>query len=224
MKTRSLRLTSAVEFRASAIEPDGTFAGYGSVFGTIDAFGDTIASGAFRASLAQHAARGTMPALLWQHRDEAPIGTWLSMEEDATGLACVGKLTLSVAQAAEAYALLKARSITGLSIGFKAVAWTNAPSGVRLLTEIDLWEVSIVTFPANLAARVTEVRSAPGSIREFEAVLRDALGFSAREAKRLASGGWPALDDRDDRSAVAELVRDLRSRTDEMTSFAKGFP
>jgi uncharacterized protein len=188
------RLSPAYEIKRATVQADGTFTGYASTFdGPADAYGDTIARGAFTKSLAKHKAEGTAPAMLWQHHPDEPIGTWLSFTEDAAGLAVTGKLATGTTKGAEAHDLLKQKAITGLSIGFvipKGGA-TNGPKG-RRLTELELWEVSLVTFPANTAARVIEVRS----IKEFEAHLRDS-GFPKAAALKLASGGWPALDGRD---------------------------
>lgn len=186
---------------------DGTVEGYGSVFGVLDNYDDVIAPGAFVKSLAAHASAGTLPAMLYQHDATMPIGVWLEMVEDAKGLRIKGRLALDTVKGAEAYALLKMGALSGLSIGFVSVAWTYDQQDVRTLTEVDLWEVSLVTFPANEAARITGVKAADvagiKTIRQAEQSLRDA-GFSADAAKAfIAEVKRIALDGRDAHEATA---------------------
>jgi len=147
----------ALELRAAG--DDGTVEGYGSVFGVRDNYDDVIAAGAFAASLKEHKAAGTMPAMLWQHSPDEPIGVWEEIAEDAKGLRVKGRLALDTARGREAHALLKMGALNGLSIGFVARAWRYENEDVRVLTEIDLWEVSLVTFPANAKARITQVKT-----------------------------------------------------------------
>ncbi|MEX5744663.1 HK97 family phage prohead protease [Massilia sp. X63] len=193
-----------------AVGDDGTVEGYGSVFGVRDNYDDVIAPGAYLASLAAHKSAGTMPAMLWQHDATAPIGVWLEMVEDAKGLRIKGKLALDTVKGAEAYALLKMGALNGLSIGFVSKQWTyDRETDVRTLTEVDLWEVSLVTFPANDKARITGVKAADvagiKTIRQAEQALRDA-GFSADTAKAfLAEVKRIALDERDAHGAAAAL-------------------
>lgn len=139
---------------------DGSIEGYGSVFGVKDAYDDIIAAGAFKGSLAEHKAAGTMPAMLWQHEPDEPIGIWTEMVEDAKGLLIKGQLALDTVRGKEAHALLKMGALNGLSIGFVSKEWSyDRETDVRTLTKIDLWEVSLVTFPANGKARVTNVKA-----------------------------------------------------------------
>lgn len=193
-----------------AVGDDGTVEGYGSVFGVRDAYDDVIAAGAYAASLAQHKAAGTMPAMLWQHDPSAPIGVWTEMVEDTKGLRIKGKLALDTVKGAEAYALLKMGALNGLSIGFIAKQWGyDRDTDVRTLTEVDLWEVSMVTFPANDKSRITGIKAADlagiKTIRQAEQALRDA-GFSADAAKALiAEVKRIALDERDAHEAAAAL-------------------
>lgn len=126
--------------------------GYASLFERMDGAGDIIRRGAFQASLR---ARKERLAMLWQHDPATPIGLWTSMLEDSIGLKVSGYLIKDVAQAREAASLIAAGAATGLSIGFKArQAFRPAGKGPRILTDIDLWEVSIVTFPQAEGARV----------------------------------------------------------------------
>lgn len=181
------RQQRAFSFEARA-DIDGAVEGYGSVFGVQDSYDDVVMPGAFAASIAAHRAAGTMPAMLWQHDANEPIGVWSEIREDDNGLYMKGRLALATGGGSKAYELLKMGAINGLSIGFmtKSAEW-NTETGVREVREIELWEVSLVTFPANTAARVTAVRAADigkiTTIRQAEAVLRDAAGFS-RDAAR----------------------------------------
>lgn len=171
-------LRSPLRVKATDIGEDGVFSGYGSVFNTVDSGGDYIINGAFAETLAQHANDNTRAKLLWQHRHEEPIGSWIEMREDDHGLYCKGRLLLDVAKAREAYALLKAGELDGLSIGYECQQWEFAQpdelqskygyvgmhmqaGSVRVLKQIDLWEVSLVTFPMNAAARVDAVKAVP---------------------------------------------------------------
>lgn len=205
------RQTRSYALQIKATGDDGAIEGYGSVFGELDSYDDSIAPGAFAASLKAHKAAGTMPAMLWQHDADDPIGIWLEMTEDAKGLRVKGQLCLDTACGKEAYALLKMGALKGLSIGFISKAWEyDSTTDIRTLTEVDLWEVSLVTFPANRASTVTNVKaSAVGgieTIRQAEKALRDA-GFSIDAAKALvASVKRIALDERDAHEAAAAMT------------------
>lgn len=189
---------------------DGTIEGYASVFGVKDNWDDIIVPGAFLATLNAHKAAGTMPALLWQHENDKPIGIWQEMVEDARGLRVKGQLALETSRGKEAHALLKMGAINGLSIGFISKAWSyDNETDVRTLTEVDLWEVSLVTFPANQDARVTSVKSSPDTLetpKDIERLLRDA-GFSRSDATALVSRAMRMGEDRRDsaKSSAAAL-------------------
>jgi len=178
-----------VGFELKAIGADGTVEGYGSVFGVRDNYDDVIAKGAFIQSLKDHKAAGTMPAMLWQHDADKPIGVWTEMVEDEKGLRIKGQLAMETVKGKEAHALLKMGALNGLSIGFMSKEWAyDRDTEVRTLTAIDLWEVSLVTFPANEKARVTNVKSADElqAPKDAEKVLRDA-GFSKSDATAFVS-------------------------------------
>lgn len=202
------RETRAYALSIRAAE-DGTIEGYGSVFGNRDAYDDVIVPGAFAATMARHKEAGTMPALLWQHDSDRPIGVWTEMSEDDTGLKVKGRLALDTMGGREAHALLKMGAITGLSIGFIATQWAyDRTAEIRMLTEIDLWEVSLVTFPANGKARITGVKAADvakiETIRQAEKALRDA-GLSDDTAKAFVAAVKRIVsDERDARDAAAK--------------------
>lgn len=189
--------------------PSGTdamsFAGYGAVFGNVDAYGDVIAPGAFADSLAESVKSGVWPAMLLQHggwgltsQDLMPIGIWTSLAEDGKGLPVEGKLA-ATPRGQEAYALLKMEprpAITGLSIGYIAKKWTarsKPEEPRRVLEKVDLVEISLVTFPANPKARVTGVKGMEMQEREFERWLMQDAGFSRSEARVIINQGFKSL-------------------------------
>jgi HK97 family phage prohead protease len=144
---------------------DGAFEGYASVFGNADLARDVVMPGAFRDSLAQKGPAGVR--LLWQHDPGCPIGLWLALEEDSYGLYAAGKLDLELRAGREAYRMLRKGALDGLSIGYRTRAERRcAITGLRQLDRIDLWEISLVTFPLQPKARVNrahaETRSPPG--------------------------------------------------------------
>jgi HK97 family phage prohead protease len=143
----------------SAVEADGTFSGYASLFGKADLGRDMVMPGAFRASLLKRGTAGVK--LLFQHDPKEPIGAWLDIREDANGLFVKGRLTAGVARAREVLSLMRAGALDGLSIGYRTVRGvTDAKTGIRRLVEVDLWEISVVTFPMLPGARVVSVKSA----------------------------------------------------------------
>lgn len=138
------------------MDAEGVFAGYASLFDVVDTQRDVVLPGAFRDTLLR---RESPVKLLWQHKLDAPIGVITQLFEDARGLYIEGRLLLEVAQAREAYALLKAGAVSGLSIGYAPRKYVRDPdTGVRRLQAVDLVEVSLVTLPANTAAQVTVVK------------------------------------------------------------------
>lgn len=145
-------------FDSAGIAADGAFAGYASLFDVPDLTNDVIAPGAFAETLARRGARNIK--LLFQHDAAQPIGVWKSLREDSRGLHAEGQLTLDNTKARDILALLRSGAIDGLSIGFRAVDATRVgKSGPRRLTRIDLWEISVVTFPMLPGARVTSVKT-----------------------------------------------------------------
>ena len=149
--------TKRVALDRGAVARDGGIAGYASVFGGVDQSGDVVAAGAFGKSLARRGAGQVR--MLWQHDPYEPIGVWEMIAEDAHGLRVRGRVLGDVARGREVLALLRSGAVDGLSIGFKTVrSHTDDLTGVRTLLEIELWEISVVTFPMNEAARVETVK------------------------------------------------------------------
>ena len=150
-------------------------AGYASLFGKIDQGGDVVQKGAYAASLKRLAARGGRVKMLWQHDPGQPIGVWDEVREDATGLWVKGRILTEVEKGREAAALLAAGAIDGLSIGYRTVKAERDGKGQRLLSELELWEVSLVTFPMLPEARVAAKADALDSDwRDMAAVFEDA--------------------------------------------------
>jgi HK97 family phage prohead protease len=140
--------------RDLAVVDGRTIQGYASLFGTCDQGGDVVEPGAYAASLAALTAAGRRVKMLWQHDPAEPIGIWDEVREDARGLFVRGRLLEGVARAREAAALIEAGAIDGLSIGYKTLKAVKDDQGRRHLAEVELWEVSLVTFPMLPGARV----------------------------------------------------------------------
>ena len=138
------------------VDAEGRFSGYASLFGVTDLAGDELQPGAFAASLARRGVDGVK--LLYQHDPAAPIGRWLDIAEDRKGLRVMGQLHAEVEKAREVASLMRAGILDGLSIGFRTVkARTEPRTGIRRVSEVDLWEISVVTFPMLPGARVTDL-------------------------------------------------------------------
>lgn len=193
-----------VNLEIKATKKDGSFEGYGSVFNVIDSYGDAIANGAFKDTLrAWRTKRNKLPPMLLQHGgwgmtaiDMVPIGKWDKMEEDDHGLYVEGHLiAMDTETTKRVYAAMEEKELDGLSIGFvtREARFGEKPTDpARTLLAVDLWELSVVTFPANDDARVGNVKAADMTERQFERFLREA-GFSHRDATTVALRGFKAL-------------------------------
>ncbi len=140
-----------------SMNADGTFEGFASLFGEEDLGRDVIEPGAFADSLN---ARGTSGIkMLFQHDPNQPIGVWQELKEVPRGLYARGQLMIDVARAREVLSLMIAGALDGLSIGFRTIkARKDANGGARYIEKVDLWEISIVTFPMQPLARVSAVK------------------------------------------------------------------
>lgn len=190
METKDIQLGD-IELKLSA--KAGTFEGYASTFGgEPDAYGDVIVAGAFKQTIAE---RKRPVLMLFQHNHTRVIGKWTRLEEDSKGLLVSGEFTPGHTDAQNAYASLKHEAVDGLSIGFRVKqdgAVYREADGVRLLTDLELIEISLVSRPANENATVIaeSVKSAIDAIdtwREFENVLRECGDFSASASKHLVA-------------------------------------
>ncbi|MCC5993409.1 MAG: HK97 family phage prohead protease [Rhodobacteraceae bacterium] len=154
--------------------------GYASLFGLRDKGGDMVMPGAYAASLKRLAARGERVRMLWQHDPAQPIGLWEEVFEDARGLCVRGRLLPDIARAQEARVLLEAGAVDGLSIGYRTIRAEALPGGGRKLIELDLWEVSLVTFPMQPEARIARKGCALAELAALTAKLRAAREAVAR--------------------------------------------
>lgn len=180
------RKAFATEWKADGAT--GTIEGYGAVFGNVDTYGDIILRGAFGNTMGKRKVK-----MLWQHDPEKPIGVWDEMREDDRGLWMKGRILTEVEKGREAIALMSAGAIDGLSIGYRTVD-AEFKEGNRVIKEIDLWETSIVTFPANEMAGAS-VKSIETE-RDLERVLIE-CGLSHKAAKSIAAKGKGYLGLRD---------------------------
>ena len=217
-------------FEVKGVDEKGVFSGYGSVFGNVDSYDEVVAPGAFAESLSAWKTAGRLPPVLWQHRSGEPVGPHLDMSEDGHGLFLKGQLLVDdVVRAKEARALMLAKAVNGLSIGFVTREDSyDRVSGIRTLKKVDLWEVSIVTFPANPQAQIANVKSAYGAMEtlaDVERHMREAHGLSKNESVALVSR-IKSLAGRSDSDAAADLLPGLiafqKSLTGRSDSDAKG--
>jgi Escherichia/Staphylococcus phage prohead protease len=158
MLAPSFESTAASVFAPrTSIDADGTVEGYASLFGEIDQARDMVMRGAFANTLSARGIRRV--PMLFQHDPSEPVGIWLELREDHRGLFARGRLIPEVARGRELLSLLRAGAIDGLSIGFRtAKARIDPKTRVRRLYAVDLWEISIVTFPMLTGARVRAVK------------------------------------------------------------------
>ena len=148
----------------ATIDGDGTVEGYASLFGEIDHARDMVMRGAFADTLASRGIR-RIP-MLFQHDPSEPVGIWLELREDFRGLFARGRLIPEVTRGRELISLLRAGAIDGLSIGFRASkARIDPKTRIRRLHAVDLWEISIVTFPLLAGARVRAVKHATSRVK-----------------------------------------------------------
>ncbi len=205
--TELKHLTFETEIKSDA---QGVFTGYGSIFGNEDQGNDIMKKGAFTKSLTKRPA--SKVKMLYQHKTDEPIGIFTDMYEDNKGLYVKGQLAMGTQKGREAYELLKMGALDGMSIGFKAdpdkQGYNENKRGVRTLKEVDLMEISLVTFPMNESALIETVKGNAKNIREWEKILRDAGGLSRTEAKIGAKALSESLNQRDaeDKQTLADLI------------------
>lgn len=213
-EAKSEKLDIQFEYKAEADQEEkGVFSGYGSIFGNKDLGNDVVVEGAFAKSIGRKGAKAVK--LLYQHRQDEPIGVFDEIIEDRRGLKVKGRLAMGTQRGREVYELMKMGALDGLSIGYRV-----DPKGVeydekgkrRLLKSVDLMEISAVTFPMNPRARVQAVKGAERTVREWEELLRDAGSLSRNEAKAAASAVAKALEQRDAVKAETPEVLDALTR------------
>lgn len=230
---RLVKLACGLELQLATSENNiGTFKGYGSVFNRLNTYDEVIAPGAFAKSLSKWKQRGNLPKMLLQHgggffggstEDGIPVGKYDVMQEDSKGLEVEGKLfALNTQKGQYIYEGLQSKALDGLSIGFCPVTYTTGQKDgepERTHTEVDLWECSIVTFPADGGATISEVRSGVPieeliKFSDYEDYLRE-VGFSRLQAKAFVSRFAKTLrqSDAERESAVDALSKFLNKHT-----------
>lgn len=195
LEDESKTLDVGFDIKADEGEGEGMFSGYGSIFGNKDLGNDVIQAGAFSKSIARKGARGVK--MLYQHKADEPIGVFEEILEDNRGLKVKGRLAMGTQKGREVYELMKMGAIDGLSIGYRVAqkGYHYEDNGKkRIIKEVELMEISAVTFPMNPRARVQAVKAADRTVREWEEILRDAGSLSRNEAKMAASAVHKALE------------------------------
>ena len=189
------RKGAAIDLQAAV--KTGVIEGYASLFNVVDSGGDIVAPGSYRASLERLAAEDRKIKMLWQHDPNAPIGIWDDVREDDKGLYVKGRVIQDVTKGREALKLIEAGAVDGLSIGYRTINAHKDENGRRILQKIELWEVSIVTFPMLPSATIASKTDVPNEIverlkagdrlteREFEKLAKG-VGLSNSQAERAA--------------------------------------
>lgn len=205
-------------FEVKSVGKDGSFEGYGSVFGELDSYRDIVMPGAFAKSLQEDfAAKGRKVPMLYQHDSCQPIGVYEDISEDGTGLYVKGQCNMDVQLGREAHSLMKQGALSGLSIGYNTITqeW-DAHNELRKLLQVKLREVSLVTFPAGDSARVQSVKSLMElhTLSDVEDYMRDVYGASKKEAVALASrikAIAPQSDSEPDAESLTKTLSIIRS-------------
>jgi HK97 family phage prohead protease len=225
-----------LEVKADDIDETGKFKGWGSTFGgSPDAHGDIVVKGAFKDTIAEGGRNRNGIAMLYQHNPGEPIGIWTKLEELDKGLYVEGELILDVQTAKDAFALMRRGAIKGLSIGYDIPRLENGmrdpdayeivekgDSWVRFLKRLELWEISLVTFPANIGANVTTVKDFENCVteRDWEKTLREA-GLSNSQAKMVVKHIRPSLREagENDDELAKMLLQGLQKRNENLSDF-----
>tara|TARA_S200002703_G_scaffold154916_1_gene158438 strand:- start:12986 stop:13645 length:660 start_codon:yes stop_codon:yes gene_type:complete len=187
----------------------GEFEGYAAIYGNVDLGNDMIEQGAFTKSIKKRGAKGVK--MLFQHKTDMPIGVFDEIVEDQRGLRVKGRLAMETQLGREVYSLMKMGAIDGLSIGFKVAQKGyeyDKDNRRRKLKEVDVMEISAVTFPMNPKARITGVKQEK-TVREWEGFLRDEGGLSRSEAKMGANALCKALGQRDVETELLDSIQNF---------------
>ena len=206
------------------ISDQGGFEGYASTSGNVDRGGDIIEAGAFRASLDKYASKAKMPKMLWQHDPGKVVGVWEMMQEDDKGLFVKGRVLTDLQLGKEMHTLMKAGAIDSMSIGYRTIDadFEGPNANVRRLKEVELFEVSLVTFPMNEEAAITHVKQLSHK-KDVEHILREA-GVPGNFAKLVALYGFEEAKNRTEtgrreadnpaheQDALARLMETLKAR------------
>jgi len=202
----------------------GVFRGLASPFGgKPDSHGDIIDPGAFSETIKKGGRNGNGIAMLWQHEMHKPIGVWEELKETRRGLQVTGRLAVNTQLGNDAYELMKMGALKGLSIGYEALDYEiDERRKIRHLKEIELWEISPVTFPAQTRANITNVKSAIESAsneRELERALRDEANLSNEAAKYIVSLCKKSLfPRREDDESLKNILSELKDLNQSLTN------
>jgi hypothetical protein len=203
-------LTKDYKLDLKELTEEGAFEGYAAVFGNRDEQGDIIEPGAFKKTLKEN----DVVPVLWMHNPHEPTGVTVELSEDSKGLYVKGQLNPEVQKAKEVYTLLKQKALKGISIGYNTVKETWEGS-TRYLKEIRLWEISLVTFPANRLAQVTNVKNECSACVGLQAEvdrLNALLADNADKQEPLEDASKPLL----------HLLEEVRSYAQEQLSDTGG--
>lgn len=194
-----------VPLEIKSLSTDGAFSGYGSVFNVTDRQNDVVRKGAFTEIVKNADGR---VVFLWQHDSRQPIAT-AEVSQDNHGLKFDGQLILADPKARIAQEHMRAKSVRGVSIGYDVLESNLLPSGVRELTSVRLWELSLVTFPALPEAQVQSVKSFMQCTNESELknLLRERDGLSRSKSSAAADALWPIIKGRDGPELKHEIAR-----------------
>jgi len=199
------------------IKDDGTFSGYASIFDSEpDSYDDIVMKGAFHKTIMHNGRNKNGIAMLYQHDAHRPIGIWTMLKEDDIGLYVEGKLAINTTDGKDAHELMKFGALKGLSIGYDAkVAEYNQETGIRTLKEIELWEISPVTFPAKITATITSVKAIEDATneRELENALRES-GLSKSAAQFVVKLCKPTLlrESTEEADRLLQIIKDAKNR------------
>ena len=217
------------EIKEGSLDESGCFEGYGSTFGgKPDDGGDVVVEGAFVKSLSAGGRNGTGVAMLWQHDPHQPVGVWNELVEDSKGLKVRGQLAVETQLGHDAQVLMKMGALRGLSIGYGIKEYEyNKDKSMRFLKELDLWEISPVTFPMNTRATITSIKAMKEATdpRSLECALREA-GLTRNESKYIVSLCRDSLreagEEKDPMEELLELIRTAKTVLQIKTIFKSG--
>jgi len=221
-------------FEVKSAGAKGEIAGYGSIFGNVDLGRDVVIQGAFKRTLGEWAAKKQLPPMRYEHEYCEPVGDWLSMVEDDVGLSVTGAIwvdgTLPPTEASiKSWRIAKGTGPKGLSIGYRTIVFDYDKAGNRLLKDVDLCELSVVSYAMNPEAIITSAKSQLiGSdgrlvdIRTAERVLRETLGLSVKQSKAFLADGFKAITVKEDRDGLTnDELRDLNTNLNSLLAGIK---
>lgn len=209
-------------FELKDIDDKGRFTGYGSVFGELDSYRDIVIKGAFKNTLQKFKELKRKVPMLWQHNSRQPMGVYDVLKEDSHGLYVEGDINMKTQVGREGHALMEQGALSGLSIGYDTVMFKDDDVKlVRELHEVDLWEISPVTFPAGDTARIQTVKSWDEltTLRQCEEALQNMFGLSQREAVKMVARIKAASAEKQGEPAKKETSEELLSLKDSLSQF-----